>query len=182
MFCSIQAFFISNNFISTARLKLAINQANAKQRPETKLLLFENYSHSSTRYHPNKGHILNRSSRQRCSVKEGVLRNFAKFTGKHLCQSLFFNKDAGLRPATLLKRDSGARVFLWVLRNFYEHLLYRTPLDDCFCLKNKQKKKYVCIRGIISLIVMKMKMKWKKFSSIGHKESYVYTWTQIQQI
>ena len=26
---------------------------------------------------------------QRCSVKKCVLRNFAKFTGKHLCQSLF---------------------------------------------------------------------------------------------
>ena len=25
--------------------------------------------------------------------KKGVLRNFAKFTGKHLCQSLFFNKE-----------------------------------------------------------------------------------------
>ena len=32
---------------------------------------------------------------QRCSVKKGVLRNFAKFTGKHLCQSLFFNTLAG---------------------------------------------------------------------------------------
>ena len=32
------------------------------------------------------------SSHQRCSVKKGALRNFAKFTGKHLCQSLFFNK------------------------------------------------------------------------------------------
>ena len=30
--------------------------------------------------------------------KKGVLKNFAKFTGKHLCQSLFFNKVAGLRP------------------------------------------------------------------------------------
>ena len=40
-----------------------------------------------------------RSSHWRCSVKKGVLRNFAKFTGKHLCQSLFFNKVAGLRPA-----------------------------------------------------------------------------------
>ena len=28
--------------------------------------------------------------------KKGVLKNFAKFTGKHLCQSLFFNKVAGL--------------------------------------------------------------------------------------
>ena len=31
-----------------------------------------------------------RSSHQRCSVRKGVLRNFAKYTGKHLCQSLFF--------------------------------------------------------------------------------------------
>ena len=30
--------------------------------------------------------------------KKGVLRNFTKFTGKHLCQSLFFNKVAGPRP------------------------------------------------------------------------------------
>ena len=33
-----------------------------------------------------------RSSHPRCSIKKGVLKNFAKFTGKHLCQSLFFNK------------------------------------------------------------------------------------------
>ena len=35
-----------------------------------------------------------KSSHQRCSIKKGVLRNFAKFTGKRLCQSLFFNKVA----------------------------------------------------------------------------------------
>ena len=39
-----------------------------------------------------------RSSHQRCSVKKSVLRNFAKFTGNNLYQSLFFNKVA--RPAT----------------------------------------------------------------------------------
>ena len=43
--------------------------------------------------------------------KMDVLRNFAKFTGKGLCQSLFFNKVGGLR--TLLNT-------------------YRTPPDDCF--------------------------------------------------
>ena len=37
-------------------------------------------------------------------MKKGVLRSFTKFTGKHLCQSLFFNKVAGLRPAPLLKK------------------------------------------------------------------------------
>ena len=36
-----------------------------------------------------------RSSHWRCSARKGVLRNFAKFTGKHRWQSLFFNKVAG---------------------------------------------------------------------------------------
>ena len=39
-----------------------------------------------------------RSSYRRCSIRKGVLRNFAKFKGKYLCQSLFFKKVAGLRP------------------------------------------------------------------------------------
>ena len=38
-----------------------------------------------------------RSSRPEVFCKKGVLRNFTKFTEKHLCQSLFFNKDAGCR-------------------------------------------------------------------------------------
>ena len=42
-----------------------------------------------------------RSSHQRRSMKKNVLRNFAKFTGKHLCQSFFFKKVAGLSPQTL---------------------------------------------------------------------------------
>ena len=45
-----------------------------------------------------------RSSHRRCSIRKGVLKNFAKFTAKHLCQSLIFNKVAGLRPPTLLKK------------------------------------------------------------------------------
>ena len=38
-----------------------------------------------------------RSSHRRCSVRKGTLNNFSKFTGKRLCQSLLFNKVAGLR-------------------------------------------------------------------------------------
>ena len=37
--------------------------------------------------------IFVKSSHRRCSVRKGVLRNFAKFTGKYLCQSLFFKKE-----------------------------------------------------------------------------------------
>ena len=43
--------------------------------------------------------------------KKGALKNFTKFTGKHLCQSLFFNKIAGLRRATLLNTILWHRYF-----------------------------------------------------------------------
>ena len=36
-----------------------------------------------------------RSSQQRYSIKKGVLKNLTKVIGKHLCQSLFFNKVIG---------------------------------------------------------------------------------------
>ena len=55
--------------------------------------------------------ILLQESHRRCSIRKRVLRNFAKFTGKHLCQSFFFNKVAGLRPATLLKKRLWHRYF-----------------------------------------------------------------------
>ena len=53
---------------------------------------------------PRHGHeYTNRSSRSEMFYKKSVLRNFAKFAGKHPCQSLIFNKVACHRPATLLK-------------------------------------------------------------------------------
>ena len=55
--------------------------------------------------------FLFRSSRPEVFYKTGVLRNFTKFTGKHLCQSLFFNKITGLSPATLLKKRLWHRRF-----------------------------------------------------------------------
>ena len=45
-------------------------------------------------------------------MKKGVLKNFEKFTRKHLCQSVLFNRVADLRPATLLKRAQMAQMFL----------------------------------------------------------------------
>ena len=41
-----------------------------------------------------------RSSRQEVFCKKSVPKNFAKFTGKLLSQSLFLNKVAGLMLAT----------------------------------------------------------------------------------
>ena len=61
-----------------------------------------------------------------CSIKNSILRNFEKCTEKHVWQSLLFNKVASLR-------NSSTCVFLRILRNFSEHLLYRTLQDHCFC-------------------------------------------------
>ena len=55
--------------------------------------------------------LISRSSHPEVFCKKGVLRNFAKFTGKHLRQRLFFNKVAGLRPAFLLKKRLWQRFF-----------------------------------------------------------------------
>ena len=58
----LHAFLISN-----ARLKLAKNQANAKQHPEAEHLLFENHSLSSLRHHPEiMGDILTKSTKNKC--------------------------------------------------------------------------------------------------------------------
>ena len=64
--------------------------------------LSQTYSNASYDY------TYDRSSGPELFCKENVLRNFAKFIGKHLCQSLFFNRVAGLRPS---KKESLAQVF-----------------------------------------------------------------------
>ena len=65
---------------------------------------------------------LYRSSHQRCSVRKGDFRNFTKFTGKHLCHSLFFDKVAGRPACNFIKKRLWHRCFPM---NFVEFL--RTP-------------------------------------------------------
>ena len=68
-----------------------------------------------------------RSSRSLVFFEIGFLKNFAIFTGKHLCWSLF-----AWRSATLLKRHSNTGVFLWILGNFWEHLFLWNTSGGCF--------------------------------------------------
>ena len=56
--------------------------SNNNKNNETKYLIMSNQGNQ------NNGS----SSHRKYSVGEGVLRNFTKFTGKHLCQSLFLIK------------------------------------------------------------------------------------------
>ena len=73
--------------------------------------------------------------------KKGVLRNLAKFIGKHLCQSLFFNEVAGLN---FNKKETLAAPLAQVFScEFCEisknTFLFRTPKDwglkavNCCC-------------------------------------------------
>ena len=81
-----------------------------------------------------------RSNHQRCSARKGVLRNFSKFIGKHLRQVLFYNKVAGLEPATLLKMRLWRRCFPINFAKFLRTTFHRTPLNDCYSTAENPSK------------------------------------------
>ena len=57
-------------------------------------------------------------------MKKVLLENFAKFTGKHQCQSLFFNKIAGLAPFCKIFKDSLFTEHLWTTAYRFSLQLY----------------------------------------------------------
>ena len=94
--------------------------------------------------HCKKGHEANvltyRSSHQRCSIKRGVLRNFTKFTGKHLKFVKF------LRPPFL--QNTSGRLLLDLenlLINFSHNPSYYLLQKTKFCTKD--------IRSLRAIIV-----------------------------
>ena len=111
---------------------------------------------------PNFGvfSVCHRGSRPEMFCKKGVLRNFTKFTGKHMCQSLFFKKLAGLKPATLLKK----RLWPWCFpvnftkflrAPFYiEHLWWLLLLDSNFMFIAKIKLYFSLIQFLLLLSEM----------------------------
>ena len=69
-----------------------------------------------------------RSSHQRWSIIKSVLQNFAKLTEKHLCQCLFFNKVAGLKTATLIKKETLAQVFSCEFSEIFKNVFFTEHL------------------------------------------------------
>ena len=49
-----------------------------------------------------------------------------------MCWCLCWSLQQSCRPEGL-HRYANAGVFLWNLRNFYEHLFWTTSVNDCFC-------------------------------------------------
>ena len=83
--------------------------------------------------------LINRNSYGRSSTKIAALKNFPKFTGKHLWWSVFFNKVSRFRPAFLFKKSLEQDFFLV---NFEKFL--RTPflLDISWQLFLNQGEKF----------------------------------------
>ena len=92
------------------------------------------------------------------AVTRGVLRQkvfiLAKFTGKHLSQSLFLNKVAGLRPSTLLKEELWYRCFplnftkllrTHILKNIWERPASSCRLEKMYKLNDRDLLLLPCL-------------------------------------
>ena len=90
-----------------------------------------------------------KSSHRWCSVKKGVLRNFARFTGRHLCQSLFFNSWHRCFPVNFAKllrtpfqQDTSRRLLLSFYKKILTNLknLRQTKIQKRIHLRRKKRK------------------------------------------
>ena len=90
-----------------------------------------------------------KSSHRWCSVKKGVLRNFARFTGRHLCQSLFFNSWHRCFPVNFAKflrtpfqQDTSRQLLLSFYKKILTNLknLRQTKIQKRIHLRRKKRK------------------------------------------
>ena len=78
------------------------------------------------RYEPFIAKLIRvRSSHQSSFIKKSVLKNFSKFTGKHLCRRLFLTKLKTC-SAMLLKKRLRHRNFSVIFGKFFKMSFYRT--------------------------------------------------------
>ena len=81
-----------------------------------------------------------KSSHQRCSVRKSVLRNFTKFTGKHMCQTLFFSKVAGTELCHCYSKNNllfsqviASSLFLHESKCIFSYLIhFFSDIDETF--------------------------------------------------
>ena len=91
--------------------------------------------------------------------KKGILRNFAKLTGKHLCQIPFLNKVA--EACHFIKKETLAQtgVLLRILRNFQEHFFSQITSGGCFWETAQRKEVYQwgCLHFFYICVVVSVK-------------------------
>ena len=79
--------------------------------------------------YPNNSIITSKYNEQKVFHKKAVLKNFAVFTGKHLCWDLFFNKNASLQGPSFIKKRLQKFLRTPILKNICERLLLRVSLE-----------------------------------------------------
>ena len=92
------------------------------------------FKHSWMKLRSSDNHYIifvnQRSSRLEVFCKKGVIRNFTKLTGKHLCESLFFNKIAGLRLEET--GETLAQVFSCEFCEIFKNIFWKEHLRITF--------------------------------------------------
>ena len=125
-------FKVNNNDIRTTSMALFWCLYYQLGKSHTYKLMFDKLTSNLTLHEINN---IYRSSHQRCFVKKGV-------TGKHLYQSLFFNKVAGLRPLTLLKKRLWYRCFSVNFAKFLRTPILKNTSGGCFYIYITFASKY----------------------------------------
>ena len=123
--------------------------------------------------------VHSRSSHPELFCKRDVPRNVAKFTEKHLCHRLFFNKVVDLRPATLFKKETLPQVFSCEFCEKCKNTFFnRTPLvaasiipletawEDVLC----RSFKLWCLRCHTTMLGMCSLQKWKTLEFLWRSE------------
>ena len=123
-----------------------------------------------------------RSSYRSCSIRTGVLRNFEKFSEKHLRQNLFFNKDAGLRPAALLKERLQHRRFSENFTKFLKAAFLQTSGRLLLSLLLLTQYVYSCLRFHLAAIQLFISIWRKSYKDIYHIPAHVPVITKYMLI
>ena len=95
------------------------------------------------------------------AATERFLKNFTKLIGKRLCQSLFFNEAAGLRPVNLSKKRLQHKC---LSVNFLKFLRTTFFASDCF---SKYESLCMTVAGFCCLVKSCSESIWKISRSIS---------------
>ena len=120
------------------------------------------YFHKLKSYTLQTKKILNsRSSHQRCSIEKAVFKNFAIFTGKHLCWSLLLIDLQVLKPLNLLKGECCKIFKNTILMKICEQLLLQ------FLLLTGNISCWVLVSALNSIgFLQRSSSSFKKFSLV----------------
>ena len=114
---------VLQRLLSSAQLAMSIS-FTIRKRSLRNMLNDKGFCRHSWSLRHSRNKLLG-SSRPEVFCKKGVLRNFARFTGKHLCKSFFYSINW---PATLLKKKLWHRCFPVNLAKFVKTPFFKEYL------------------------------------------------------